>query len=162
VFWGSPAVVRRLLLMTIAGTRSLEMNGTLFPNGKNKGIFHAPNAIWYGRIIAMMAGAEAVTVLLGKPKELGDDGDRREIWEMMDRLTGGPDVQEVVPDYPKKVWAYSDGLGQRRNTLEKRLRAMTCMLVRRHRHRIEAVARALLDRKSMSSDELDLLMQSST
>jgi hypothetical protein len=78
---------------------------------------------------------------------------------MMDQLTGVPDVQEVLQDYPVKVWTYSDDLACRRNILEKLLRAITCMLVRCHRLRIEAVARTLLDRGSLSVEELDALMQ---
>ena len=39
--------------------------------------------------------------------------------------------------------------------LEARLRARTRMLVRRHRERIERVAAALMDRKTLSGDELD-------
>jgi hypothetical protein len=34
----------------------------------------------------------------GKTTEVGDEIDRREIWRMMDQLTGGPDVQEVLQD----------------------------------------------------------------
>ena len=75
------------------------------------------------------------------------------------QLTGGPDVQEVLQDYLVKVWTYSDDLACRRNILEKRLRAITRMLVRCHRLRIEAVARTLLDRSSLSVEELDALMQ---
>jgi hypothetical protein len=30
--------------------------------------------------------------------------DRREIWRMMDQLTGVPDVQGVLQDYPVKAW----------------------------------------------------------
>jgi hypothetical protein len=76
---------------------------------------------------------------------------------MMDRLTGGPDVQEVLQDYSVKVWTYSDDLACRRNILEKRLRAITRMLVRCHR--LRSVARPLLDRGRLSVEELDALMQ---
>jgi hypothetical protein len=78
-----------------------------------------------------------------------------EIWRIMDQFTG---VQEVLQDYPVKVWTYSDDLACRRNILEKRLRAITRMLVRCHRLRIEVVARTL-DRGSLNVEELDALMQ---
>jgi hypothetical protein len=42
--------------------------------------------------------------------EVGDEIDRRAIWRMMDQLTGGLDVQEVLQDYPVKVWTHSDDL----------------------------------------------------
>ena len=64
------------------------------------------------------------------------------------------------PCHPVRfVWTYSDDLACRRNILEKRLRAITRMFVRCHRLRIEAVARTLFDRGSLSVEELDALMQ---
>jgi hypothetical protein len=42
--------------------------------------------------------------------------------------------------------------------IEARLRAMTRMLVRRHRALIERVATALIDRKTLSREELDALV----
>jgi hypothetical protein len=63
----------------------------------------------------------------------------------------------VLQDYPVKVWTYSDDLACRCNILEKRLRAITRMLVHCHRLRIEAVARTL-DKGSLSVEELDALM----
>jgi hypothetical protein len=42
----------------------------------------------------------------GKTTEVGDEIDRHEIWRTMDQLTEGPDVQEVLQDYPVKVWTY--------------------------------------------------------
>jgi hypothetical protein len=62
----------------------------------------------------------------------------------------------TLPAQKNKVWTYSDDLACRR---KKRLRAIARMLVHCHRLRIEAVARTLLDRGSLSAEELDALMQ---
>jgi ATP-dependent Zn protease len=92
-----------------------------------------PDAVWHARIIAFMAGAEAEQVLLGATQ--GGDGDDRDQIELMaDELDGS--------------WS----------RIEPRLRAMTRMLVRRHRARIERVAAALLERRTLSREELDHLV----
>jgi hypothetical protein len=86
-----------------------------------------PDAVWHARIMAYMAGAEAEAVLLDRTT-IGDGYDRREIAQMSD---------EVCHSAP---W----------DRLEPRLRAMTRMLVRRHKARIERVAEALIA-KTISS-----------
>ncbi|WMT76053.1 hypothetical protein [Bradyrhizobium sp. Ash2021] len=109
----------------------------------------ADNAVWYGYIIARMAGAEAEACLLGKC--LGGDGDDRLVIEqLLDEITGCPDVQ-----LPSGVWTYSNE--KRRSAILRRLRKMTGALVRRHRARIEAVAKALLAKQTLSQKRLDAL-----
>ena len=49
-------------------------------------------------------------------------------------------------------------LGGSWSRIEPRLRAMTRMLVRRHRALIERVAAALLERRTLSREELDHLV----
>jgi hypothetical protein len=89
-----------------------------------------PDAVWHARIMSMMAGAEAEAELLGLTP-LGDDYDRREIERMAEELTPGN-------------W----------HKLEPRLRAMTRMLVRRHRARIERLAKALLAQTTLSAKQV--------
>jgi hypothetical protein len=84
--------------------------------------------------MSMMAGAEAEAELLGLTP-LGDDYDRREIERMAEELTPGN-------------W----------HKLEPRLRAMTRMLVRRHRARIERLAKALLAQTTLSAKQVDALV----
>jgi phage baseplate assembly protein W len=96
-------------------------------------------AVWHARIIWSMAGAEAQRELLGDPNPRGDDDDRRQIGLMM---------EEVVDPDNEKAWEKT----------EARLRAMTRMLVRRHRARIERVAKALLAKTTLSAEELDKLV----
>jgi len=93
------------------------------------------NAVWYARIITYMAGAEAEKELLDSTV-IGDGDDRDQIALMAEELPGGAD------------W----------DKLEPRLRAMARMLVRRHRGRIELVARALLAKTTLSAKALDKLV----
>jgi ATP-dependent Zn protease len=93
------------------------------------------DAIWHARIMVSMAGAEAEIELLGS-KALGDGEDRLEI-------------QKIVSEFCRvDFW----------NKLEPRLRAMTRMLVRRHKPRIERVAEALLAKTTLSAKALDKLV----
>ena len=91
-------------------------------------------AVWHARIMTFMAGAEAKIELLGRSNG-GDGHDRLESDRMM--------AETSPPDWDKR---------------EARLRAMTRMLVRRHRARIERVAEALLARTILSAGELDRLI----
>ena len=82
-----------------------------------------------------MAGAETETVLLHrKPK--GDNYDRAQITLMAAELDHSPPWERLEP----------------------RLRAMTRMLVHRHRARIERVAKALLAKKTLSAARLNKLI----
>jgi hypothetical protein len=84
-------------------------------------------------IVSLMAGAEAEAELLGL-RTIGDGADRAEI-EFV--------AQELTCDWTK---------------LEPQLRRMTRMLVRRHRVRIEHVAKALLVERKLSGDQVDQLV----
>jgi hypothetical protein len=101
----------------------------------NRGRVRNVHAALHARIITVMAGAEAEREMLGRCS--GGDGDDRYQIELM--------ALELAPstDWSK---------------LEPRLRAMTRMLVRRHRARIERVAEALLARTTLSAGRLDKLV----
>jgi len=105
-----------------------------------------PAAVWHARIIAYMAGSEAAEELLGATLH-GDRDDRDQIEQMADELPPRARRGE-----PKKL--YDDWT----NKLEPRLRAMTRMLVRRHRDRIELVAKALLAKPTLSQKAVDKLV----
>jgi ATP-dependent Zn protease len=93
------------------------------------------DAVWHARIMTYMAGAESQAILLGS-ELTGDSDDRHQIAWMAEELChSGP-------------W----------ERLEPRLRAMTRMLVRRHRARIERVAKALLAKTTLSAKQLDKLV----
>ena len=96
------------------------------------------NAVWHARIMTYMAGAEAEMELLGS-KAAGDWEDRRQIRLMANSQGFNDDPDE---------W----------ETKEARLRAMMRMLVRRHKVRIERVAKALLAKTTLSAKALDKLV----
>ena len=100
---------------------------------ERRGKVREPSAVWRARIIALMAGAEAEAICLGRRPD-GDDDDRHWIGLMLEELN--------PPDWEK---------------CEARLRAMTRMLVRRHRRLIERVARALLAKRFLSTEEVNTL-----
>jgi ATP-dependent Zn protease len=93
-------------------------------------------AVWHARIMTYMAGADAAGEILGITVH-GDADDRRQITFMAEELPRG-----------EAFW----------ERLEPRFRAMTRMLVRRHRAHIERVAEALLARKTLSAKQLDKLV----
>jgi hypothetical protein len=100
---------------------------------------HRKNLCWQGRIITYMAGAAAEIEFFGHCD--GRDEDDRHQIEIM--------AEELLLELPPGVgW----------NTREPRLRAMTRMLVRRHRTRIERVAQALLTHRTQSAEDLDRLV----
>jgi ATP-dependent Zn protease len=105
---------------------------------EKRGRYRSRNSVWHARIIALMAGAESEQELLGK-QALSDGSDKREIAWMKEELSG---ISE-------------DQFWQR---FEPRLRAMTRMLVRRHRARIERVAKALLAKTTLSRRQVDKLV----
>jgi hypothetical protein len=126
---------------------------------EQRGKFRRAEAMWYGHIIALMAGAEAEAILLGRAQG-GDGKDRVVIWRLIDHVTGVPYIEEVGPDVPReRVWVYSDELQRRRQVIEARLRRMTRMLVRHHRPRIEVVAKALLAKGRLSRTRIDALVK---
>lgn len=83
-----------------------------------------------------MAGAEAEVFLLGSTQG-GDGNDRSQIKLMAEELSRDP-----------LHW----------DKREARLRAMTRMLVRRHKDRIERVANALLTKETISAKQIDKLV----
>lgn len=103
---------------------------------EKRGKVREPGAVWHAQIIAFMAGAEAERELLGSAQPgAGDDRDQIEL--MAEQLR-------------------RDEISWER--LEPRLRAMTRMLVRRHRTRIDCVANALFVKTTLDGEELDRLV----
>ena len=99
---------------------------------QKRGKWRTMEGAWQGRIIAFMAGAEAEIEFFGHCD--GGEGDDRYQIALM--------AEELLAELPAGIdW----------NTREPRLRAMTRMLVRRHRTRIEHVAQALLAHRSLSA-----------
>jgi ATP-dependent Zn protease len=93
------------------------------------------DAVYHARIMTLMAGAEAEEALLGSGG-IGDSDDRYQIGLMAEEL------------HRDTNW----------DKLEPRLRAMTRMLVRRHKARIERVAKALLAKTTLSAKSLDKMV----
>jgi hypothetical protein len=93
------------------------------------------DAVYHAWIMTLMAGAEAEIALLGSGG-VGDGNDRRKIALMAWEVHRSGDWEKLEP----------------------RLRAMTRMLVRRHRTRIERVAKALLAKTTVSAREIDRLV----
>jgi hypothetical protein len=102
---------------------------------RKRGKWRPMESAWQGRIIAFMAGAEAEIEFFGHCVA-GDGNDRDQITLM---------AEELLP------------AGVDWNTRESRLRAMTRMLVRRHRTRIER-SKALLANITLSAKDLDRLV----
>jgi hypothetical protein len=105
---------------------------------QKRGKYRDGGAVWHARIIAYMAGAETEKELLGR-EALGDANDRLQI-ELM-----------ATDNQWKKTKAQWE-------KLESRLRVMTRMLVRRHKVRIESVAKALLAKTTLSARQLDKMV----
>jgi len=93
------------------------------------------DAVYHARIITCMAGAEAELILLGQIP-IGDGNDRYQIDLMSEELCYSPPWERLEP----------------------RLRAMTRMLVRRHRKLIKLVAKELLAKTTISAKRLDKLV----
>ena len=106
--------------------------------GKVRGFF-PDDAAFHARLITYMAGAETEAVLLGIDA-IGDGDDRYQIALMAHSLMGVSNSDEF--------W----------DRIEPRLRAMTRMLIRRHRDRIERTAKALLKKTTLSGPQLDKLI----
>lgn len=109
-------------------------SSTLYQWEKRGKVRFNEDVVWLARVMTCMAGAEAEKVLLGRTAT-GDSDDRHEILLMWEELRHLP-------------W----------ERYEPRLRAMTRMLVRRHRARIERVANALLAETTLSAERLDELV----
>jgi ATP-dependent Zn protease len=120
----------------VAGQALTEEPYTCLREWEKRGKVRDAAAAWHGRIIVYMAGAEAEMELLGS-EAIGDGYDRLQIALMAEEIPAGETFWE---------------------RLEPRLRAMTRMLVRRHRVLIEQVAKALLARSTLSAKSLDKIV----
>ena len=99
---------------------------------------HDARSAFRGRIIAMMAGAEAENELLGRCSG-GDWHDRTEIeWMAASRAT----------KFPDDLW----------QRYEPRMRRQTRRLVHKHRDKIERIAAALLEHDTLHPDEIETLI----
>jgi ATP-dependent Zn protease len=105
---------------------------------EKRGKVRHSEAAWHARIIAFMAGVEAEKELLAVPdhSEFGDESDRIQIDRMASGLDRDADWKKVEP----------------------RLRAMTRLLVRRHKALIERTAEALLKAETISAEALDKII----
>jgi len=101
---------------------------------EQRGRYRPPEAAFRGRILAYMAGREAEEELLGN-SEGGDDDDQYQIALMLMDLYRGEDRQAKF---------------------EGRLRRAARSLVRRHRPKIEALSRALIEQRTMSDKRVRL------
>jgi hypothetical protein len=142
------AVIGRVLAMSCKGATIqpdhdsawhaiLEGPYTTVAEWERRGHYRDPQVVYIGRILTFMAGAEAVRMLLGVLDDLGDHDDLTQVWYML----------EDMPRAPADLGRY-----------ELRLRQMACMLVRRHRERIERVADELERRTTLSRSHLDRLV----
>lgn len=102
--------------------------------GKYRDISSAVRA----QIIAVMAGAEAEFIILGRTAT-GDSDDRYHIALMADSSDSG---------FTPATWA----------VYEPRLRRQAQRLVRKHRNRIQRVANALVERETLQATEVDVLV----
>lgn len=105
---------------------------------ENRERFRDARQAFRGTIIARMAGAEAEREFFGQCR-VGDGEDQYEIALLMDTRWA---------EIPADDW----------NQYEARLRAQTRRLVRRHRHTIEHVAKALQERGTLEGDEVDAMI----
>ena len=97
-----------------------------------RGRFREARSVFIGRILTYMAGAEAETCLLGSCQG-GDGDDREQIGEMLST---------------REIGVSKGNLAR----LERRLRQVSRMLVRRHLLAIKQLAEALEDRKMILDD----------
>ena len=111
-------------------------------NWEQRAKFREPSSVYRGRILATMAGAEAQTELRGGCGG-GDGHDRREI-ELM--------AASDYADLPDAVW----------QRYEPRMRRQTRRLIRKHRDKIERVAAALLERDTLTANEIDAIVDRAT
>lgn len=99
--------------------------------------FRDARSAFCGRILAYMAGAESERELLGQCP-VGDGDDRYQIAMMAESC--------------------DSGLSNHWEQYEPRMRRQTRRLVRKHRDKIERIARALLERETLEAHEIDALI----
>ncbi|WP_411904178.1 ATP-dependent metallopeptidase FtsH/Yme1/Tma family protein [Methylorubrum thiocyanatum] len=98
--------------------------------------FRDLTSVMRGRIITIQAGHEAEAEILGEP--LTGDDDDRECAEAMVEDAGFPEDQDAV--------------------VLARLRRFARQLARRHRADIERVAAALMERETLTGEEIDAML----
>lgn len=103
----------------------------------NLGIDRRNESVLRANIMATMAGAEAERAVLGFCNG-GDEGDQHQIACM------GDDLMNTFSE----AW----------DRWHNRLQRQTGCLVRRHRAKIERVAQALMERRTLQPDEIDALV----
>jgi ATP-dependent Zn protease len=106
---------------------------------EKRGKYRDIASVYRGRIIMLMAGAEAEIVCTGRCGG-GDTHDRREIGLTMEEV--------AIPNDPKRY--------------ERRLRAKTRALIRRHRRKVEHLAKTLLEHRTISGRKVDRLLRQVT
>jgi ATP-dependent Zn protease len=112
---------------------------------ESRGKFRDFDVVLRARALIKMAGAEAEVEFFGSCQG-GDGDDREEVHDALYRVgVAGPAVARMVD---------SDAIYAR---YEPRLRRWTRALVRRHRTKIDRIARALLERKTLSGEEIEAL-----
>ena len=107
-------------------------------NGKLPTIYRTLGMAYRARIITLMAGAEAEAVICGR-RAVGDGDDRRQI-EMMAASSDSEIPEDSWPHY------------------EPRMRRQTRRLIRKHREQIERVASALVERETLTAEQIDELL----
>lgn len=103
--------------------------------GKWRGTDMGTASVFRGRILTVMAGGEAEAEFFGEC-EGGDADDRHQVALMLYEI-----AEEETHD-----------------RLEARLRRMARMLVRRHRADVERVAAALLERETLTGEQIDAML----
>lgn len=110
--------------------------GHWYDRGKYRG--DELRSIFRGRIITYMAGAEAEREILGECT-VGDGDDRYWIEDMA--ACGDAEL-------PDDLWV----------RYEPRMRRQARRLIRKHRKKIERVALSLMEKETLTADEIDALM----
>ena len=101
------------------------------------------SVVFHGRIMTFMAGALAETEFFGISQ--GGDGDDQ--WQVALMAEAGARITKISGEWD------SD-----RDRQLARLRSRAAYIVHRHRLRIERVAAALLERRSLTADEVDTIL----
>jgi hypothetical protein len=95
IYEAGHAVIGRVLAMSCKGATIrpdhdssghaiLEGIYTTMSDWERRGHYRDPHAIYVGRILTFMAGADAVRMLLGVVDDPGDNDDRAQVWYMLE------------------------------------------------------------------------------
>jgi ATP-dependent Zn protease len=134
---GGATIKRDYRNLTAGYAITVDPNVCIHEWEKRGKVRRSDDVVYRARIIGYMAGTESEAVILGM-KSVGDGDDQLQIGLMAEEL--------------------SCGLNEFWDRVEPRLRAMTRMLVRRHRDRIERTAKALLSKTTLTGLQLDNLV----